>query len=284
MPTIPMHLLQDRAEIGIEIDYFKPGDKPEEEEPLGAHRDDHYIFFLVERGAAQLMIDFEVMRFTPNTLYFVLPGQVHHRISADMAYGWFLAVDTGLLTNEQRQVFEQRLTLQLPIALSDEMAGEFKEVLKPLFRHYCDNEGQPFYRQVLYSLLQAFTGMVAAQYKEQEAQSGMLFNRKYQLTQEFKTLLSNNLKEVKSPSAYAEKLNVSEVYLNEALKNTTGFPVSYWIMQEVMLEAKRLLFYTALNVKEIAHELGYEDHTYFSRIFKQQSGLTPLVFREQYRE
>jgi AraC family transcriptional activator of pobA len=53
-------------------------------------------------------------------------------------------------------------------------------------------------------------------------------------------------------------------------------------MQEVVLEAKRLLYYSRLNVKEIAYELGYEDHTYFSRLFKQNTEMTPLAFRRIY--
>lgn len=283
MPTIPMHQLLARAKTGVEIDNFQPGDKPEDEEPLGAHRDDHYIFFLVDSGSAELMIDFEVIPFVPRTLYFILPGQVHHRISADMAFGWYLAIDTGLLTNEQRQVFEQRLALQPVIALSDAEMQCYHDMLKPLYHHYNENAAQPFYRQILYSLVQAFTGAVAAHYKLHEEGDAKV-SRKQQLTREFKVLLSNNLKDIKSPSAYAEKLNVSEVYLNEAIKQTTGMPVSYWITQEVMLEAKRLLFYTELNVKEIAHELGYDDHTYFSRIFKQNSNKTPLAFRRRHRE
>ena len=116
------------------------------------------------------------------------------------------------------------------------------------------------------------------------ADSGMEKSRKAQLTQEFKSLLVQQMKTTKSPAAYAEKLNVSVSYLNEALKKLTGLPVSYWIMQEVMLEAKRLLYYSQLNVKEIAHELGYEDHTYFQRLFKQHMNITPLAFRARYRE
>lgn len=79
-------------------------------------------------------------------------------------------------------------------------------------------------------------------------------------------------------------LNVSESYLNEALKKTTGFPVSYWILHEVMLEARRMLYYTELNVKQIARGLGYPDPAYFSRLFSKAAGLTPLAFRQQYRK
>jgi AraC-like DNA-binding protein len=112
----------------------------------------------------------------------------------------------------------------------------------------------------------------------------MLMSRPVQLAQDFKKLLVEHVRTLKSPSAYAAKLNVSETYLNEALKKATGLSVSYWIQQEVILEAKRLLYYSQLNVKEIAHALGYEDHAYFSRLFKKAEGVTPLAFKADYRK
>ena len=89
---------------------------------------------------------------------------------------------------------------------------------------------------------------------------------------------------MKSPGAYAAALNISTSYLNEAVKDTTGLPVSYWIQQEVVIEAKRLLYYTDKTVKEIAYELGFDDHAYFSRLFVKAEGITALTFRKQYRE
>lgn len=280
---IPLHQLYDRADAGVEIDHFQPGDKADEAETLGAHRDDHYIFFLVESGTAELMIDFSSVAFVPGTIYFILPGQVHHRINTEMGYGWFLAIDTGLLSAAQRQIFEERLSLQQPQVLSPDDQQRFADFLEPLYRHYLEQEGQPFYRQILYSMLQAFTGMVAAHYQAAES-TGAAPNRKTQLSQAFKALLTEKYKTIKAPSAYAELLQVSASYLNEALKQITGLPVSYWIIQEIMLEAKRLLYYTNSNVKAIAHQLGYDDHTYFSRLFKQHAGMTPLDFRGHYRE
>jgi AraC family transcriptional activator of pobA len=283
MNEIPWHQLYDRADSGVEIDHFHPGDSYEDDEPLGAHRDDHYIFFLVESGNAELMIDFHVVPLTPGAIYFILPGQVHHRINAEIAYGWYLALDASLLSAAQRQVFEARLVLQQPIGLNAEEQQRFLQVLGPLYRHYLEQAEQPFYRPILYSFIQVFTGMVAALYQSVES-TGITPNRKRQLTQAFKALLTEKHKMLKSPSAYAGLLNVSTAYLNEALKQTTGLPVSHWIIQELMLEAKRLLYYTNSTVKEIAFQLGYADHAYFSRLFKEQVGQTPLAFRIAYRE
>jgi AraC-like DNA-binding protein len=108
--------------------------------------------------------------------------------------------------------------------------------------------------------------------------------RQAELTNRFKSLLAEEARTIKSPASYADRLNVSASYLNEVIKKKTGFPVSYWIQQEVILEAKRLLYYTQLNVKEIAHTLGYEDHSYFSRLFRKTTGNSAIAFRDRYRK
>ncbi len=89
---------------------------------------------------------------------------------------------------------------------------------------------------------------------------------------------------MKTPSSYAGALNITPSYLNEAVKKTTGFPASYWINQEIVLEAKRILFHTDSSVKEIAKQLGYEDCSYFTRVFTKISGVSPVAFRQNYRK
>jgi AraC family transcriptional activator of pobA len=96
--------------------------------------------------------------------------------------------------------------------------------------------------------------------------------------------MAENIRTIKSPSGYASRLNVSQSYLNESVKRITGFPVTYWIQQEVLLEAKRLLYHSELNVKQIAYELGYEDPSYFSRFFGRAAGMPALAFRALYRK
>jgi AraC-like DNA-binding protein len=49
----------------------------------------------------------------------------------------------------------------------------------------------------------------------------------------------------------------------------------------VLFEAKSLLKQTPMSVKEIVYWLGYEDPSYFNRVFKSKVGLTPLQYREQ---
>ncbi|WCT11971.1 helix-turn-helix domain-containing protein [Mucilaginibacter jinjuensis] len=284
MKTIPVHQLKDRGvPSGIDMHHFVPGELPAKVGDLGAHRDDHYLFFLLEDGHAELMIDFHKMDFYPNSLYYILPGQVHHRIKGDIAHGWYIAVDPMLISPEYRNVFETQLILQQPYVLDEKHMQQCQSLLNLLSQKHKEDQQSTFQIQILHSLLQSFVGMVACCYNQQQT-GGIQLTRPLQLSQQFKKLLSENIHTVKSPSAYAAKLNVSESYLNEALKKATGFSVSYWITQEVVMEAKRLLYYSELNVKQIAHNLGYDDHTYFSRLFKKSTDETPLGFRTQHRK
>jgi AraC family transcriptional activator of pobA len=283
MKDIPVHQLKDRATSGLHIKRFLEGDMPKPDEPLGAHRDDHYIFFIVETGSAVLMNDFQEIIFTPADMYYVLPGQVHHRISNDAATGWFIAIDTMLIQPDYRNIFENQLVLQKPYPLNDTQMRHCTSLLDLLCEKYEEDEQGTFYISIVHSLLQSFLGIAACCFS-QTGDPRLVLSRPSQLAQEFKKLLVEFVRTVKSPSAYAAKLNVSESYLNESLKKITGLSVSYWILQEVMLEAKRLLYYSQMNVKEIAHALGYEDHAYFSRLFKKAEGATPLAFRTNYRK
>lgn len=52
----------------------------------------------------------------------------------------------------------------------------------------------------------------------------------------------------------------------------------------VLKEAKRILYYTDLHIREIAYELGFEDHTFFSRFFMKHTSTTPLLFRNKFRQ
>jgi AraC family transcriptional activator of pobA len=283
MKDIPVHQLKDRATSGLVIHRFLEGDMPKPDEPMGAHRDDHYLFFLLEGGLASMMNDFQEVSFEGSQLYYILPGQVHHRIRNFHAFGWFIAVDTMLLSPDYRSIFENQLIMQQPYRLTDVQLNQCKNLLNLLYEKYCEDESRTFYLPVVHSLLQSFLGMAACCFSH-TGNPRLMTSRPVQLAQQFKKLLVEHVREVKSPSAYANMLNVSETYLNEALKKVTGMSVSYWIQQELLLEAKRLLYYSEMNVKEIAHTLGYDDHAYFSRLFKKTEGSTPLSFRRGYRK
>jgi AraC family transcriptional activator of pobA len=284
MKQIPIHLLKERTDTGMQIKRFK-GDLTvsEEQRLVGAHRDDHYIFFVLEKGSASIMIDFHDIDLPESCLYYILPSQVHQRIRKESGDGWFIAVDTSLVPPECRSVFEGRLFLQQPFVMSISEMKQCNDLMALLY-DICQQERESkFSIMALHALLRSFLA-IAAGYYDQNKGTGSQISRPAQLTAKFRDLLTSEMRRMKSPSHFAERLNVSETYLSEVIKKATGYPASFWIQQEVIMEAKRLLYYSQLTVKEIAHDLGYTDHSYFSRIFRKVAGMPANEFRELYRK
>ena len=95
----------------------------------------------------------------------------------------------------------------------------------------------------------------------------------------FSKLVSDNICENISVNEYASKLNLTADKLNEICKENYGQSPKTIILEKKITEAKRLLYFTDLSVKEIAFRLGFEDSSYFSRIFKQKTNLSPTEFK-----
>ncbi len=84
-------------------------------------------------------------------------------------------------------------------------------------------------------------------------------------------------------SDYAERLGISPDYLQKVVKRFTGKPPVAWIREAVILEAKALLLSSDLTVGEISGRVGVDDPAYFSRLFKKETGLTPVQYRKNHR-
>ena len=78
----------------------------------------------------------------------------------------------------------------------------------------------------------------------------------------------------------ADQLFVSPRYLSDLLKQETGKTAMELIHIFMISEAKNLLRLGEKGVAEIAYELGFENASYFTRLFKKQTGMKPLEFRK----
>jgi AraC-like DNA-binding protein len=252
-----------------------------------AHRDDYYLFLFLETATVALFtIDFEEIRLQGKSVFYVRPGQVHFASSFLKARGWALAIDSILVENDYKNIFEGLFLTQKTIALEASASTRMSETARLLYATIQAEQAEPtvFSSRIILHLGNVFIGIIAAHYARQQEYARHMKSRPALITHQFKELLSANYKAIKSPVHYAEKLNYSLSHLNESVKTYTGFPVSYWIRQQVVLEAKRLLYYTDMDVKEIAFSLGYEDYAYFSRLFSKAAGASPNAFRRRFRE
>ena len=285
--AIPVHSIGEESPLGIEFSWMEMTDDYTEiihkTHKNEVHRDDYYMFLFIESADAVLTVDFEEIEWHGESVFYVRPGQVHFVSSLRETRGWWMAIDTILIENIYKSLFEGRFSTQRPVSIDAATMAKLRETAL-LLNVSIEAPATRFSNVVISNLANVFIGTIAEQYARQDDNSQYGKSRSALIAHRFKDLLSDNFKAIKSPAEYAGLLNYSLSHLNESVKNVTGFPVSYWIHQQVVLEAKRLLYYTDLDVKEIAFRLGYDDHTYFSRLFSKVVGVSPNVFRRKLHE
>ena len=97
--------------------------------------------------------------------------------------------------------------------------------------------------------------------------------------EEFLTLVSEHFMTEKSVAFYAEKMYMTPKYLTTLVKNASGKTATDWIDTFLVLEAKNLLKYSNLTVKEIGYYLHFQSIPSFHKFFKGQTGMTPNEYR-----
>ncbi len=95
----------------------------------------------------------------------------------------------------------------------------------------------------------------------------------------FNLLVETHFKEEHSIAFYAEKLHKSPKTLSNSFAKYNKSPLQI-IHNRIVLEAKRQLLYTNKTSKEIAYDIGFEDASHLSRLFKKQTNLSPSAFKK----
>jgi AraC family transcriptional activator of pobA len=247
-----------------------------------SHRDDYHIFFLQENGTISIEIDFQQYTIEPFSVSYMHPNQVHRmRGEPKGVAASYLAISNEDLKPENLKLLED-IKPTPPLPLQEDIFSLISDAVSLCIK-ISERKHDRLYRPLLKDSCNTLVALIASQFLDQTRSSHNL-SRYELITRAFKSLLEQNFITAKTASGYADTLNISTSYLNECVKNSTGYSVSHHIQQRIILEAKRLLYHSAKSVKEISFELGYEDYPYFSRLFSKVTGITPLSFRNTNRD
>ncbi|QKE71691.1 helix-turn-helix domain-containing protein [Arthrobacter citreus] len=80
----------------------------------------------------------------------------------------------------------------------------------------------------------------------------------------------------------AKMSHLSPNYLSSVFKKEVGIPISEYIQRQRIEESKKLLQLTNYSISDIGTSLNFNDQSYFIKIFKKYTGLTPKQFRSNH--
>jgi len=276
--SIPVKSLAEKFDKGIAVGKISGDRSGSIEEADHSHRHDFHFFILQEEGRSHMEIDFKKCQLKRSTIVYIHPSQVHRMTKVENPGFYLLAISNENIDNRYLKLLED-ITPATPLVLKDSDFSIFIQAVQ-LCINLFERKHDKLYPAALKDSCNTLIGLMVSQYLHQTNPAASL-SRFEIVTRAFKQALEQHFIEYKRPSDYAKALNISIPYLNECVKNVTGFSVSHHIQQRVILEAKRMLYHSGKSVKEIAAELGYEDYGYFSRLFSKVAGTTALGFRNK---
>jgi AraC-like DNA-binding protein len=247
------------------------------------HRHNYPELFHFYRGRGSHLNDFREFAVRSPSLVFVEAGHVHAWPDAARLRGDMLSFDAGFAL--RTGAMEKSAALFLPPA----------PVVMPL-----NKPGAAIVRQSFLRIRREWHERGAGWLAAVRSCLGLLHvealraharlrsgaeppdNAAARLCREFHLLLERNVHARTTPRKLAATLGVSTDHLSAALRGVTGKSAARHIHDRLLLEARRLLAHSHLDVAEIAWHLGYDDASYFGRIFRRHEGITPGQFRNRF--
>lgn len=152
---------------------------------------------------------------------------------------------------------------------------EFKRVFERMIAAY--NVRKPYYETVCGGYLLSLLGIVMRSATEQQRR---LENHKNDRLDNVINYMNENFDQQVDLNKYSEMCYVSQSRFLHMFKDYTGFSPYKFHLKIRVERAMELLIYTSMSVDEISGLVGFNDCSYFCRVFKKFTGHTPLYYRK----
>ena len=237
-------------------------------------------WFSLPRVPGRMKLTLIPLRFSRGVCFFLQPGQMHHWNLSDDIEGFIVFYSQEIYNLYFGQKNIEEYPFYYSVNTSPEIVFESAEsnAILPYFDSMIlETQGNQMLKQdKIMNLLDIIHIEIARKYNETYVHEAHSYNVKIK---NFELLLEQFFKTEKTPSFYASQLHITLKHLNricnEILKKTT----TEVITDRIILETKRMLMDKKMSVNEIATELGYDDYSYFTRLFKKHTAMTPTAFR-----
>lgn len=93
--------------------------------------------------------------------------------------------------------------------------------------------------------------------------------------------VKDNIRQEMTIELLANIACVTKAHLGRLFRETLGYSPIQFVLRTRIQRAQRLLMTTSSSVSAISNEVGFNDVSYFIRLFKQKIGFTPQDYREQ---
>ncbi len=265
--TIADILQSNQETIPYYIGTFEGTEDPDIEWP---HRHAFYSLVWFTEGTGFYVVDFQEYEIRKDRIFFVNPKQVHNWDYSENSRGYVLMIDSTLATELHTETSYPYIDITSENNLLENILNNLLDEFKRQ-----DNLSDRYIKSGI-AYLYALSERIAGENNNYRNLADDRMQALRQLVYENHTL--------HKVEDYARKMNLSEDIFNTLVKTYTGISAKQYILDLKITEAKRQLIYSQFNINEIAFNLGFEDPSYFTRLFKKKTNLLPSAFLKKYRK
>ncbi|HEU4902007.1 MAG TPA: AraC family transcriptional regulator [Flavisolibacter sp.] len=248
------------------------------------YRQSNFLVLFVREGAGKRLIGPNTFTIRNNSLAIIPPRVIHASTYTMQPRGYFIIFRADFLL---QQAFPYKLLTSKSVlkpscqpftVLNCWQAADITAVFEKIIEE-C-NSGYEEKKQMIALKLLELLLLCDRFFREKTA--GEDTPDYPALLQTFNELIEHHFARHRNVQFYAAALHTHPNHLNALVKKATGLTAKQSITNRLVSEAKYFLVSTTLSVKEIAHELGFEDPNYFISFFKKNQHITPAGYRRQF--
>ncbi|BDS11115.1 helix-turn-helix domain-containing protein [Aureispira anguillae] len=254
-----------------------------EERNLDPHRHTYYELFLFFAGSGTHLIDFKEFNIQPPSIQLVAPHQLHQVKHSKDSQGYVIKIQPLLIASNPLlsnffNFIQYNQHFEVGVTINQEEAALLTNSYLFLESYKNTNSNDS-----LFAALSVLNLYISILKKHQRIDSQSENNPNNEHFNTFLTLAEKNYLIEKSADYYTQTMNISLNKLNAIVRERTGMSVKKFLINRVLLEAKRLIVHSEMSVKEIAYQLDFLEPAHFSNFFKKHLGGTPSKFRSEFR-
>ncbi len=253
--------------------------------PQLPHRVSFFILICIDQGEGKHMVDFKTVNFSPGSLIFVQPEQVH-------AFDFSAHPQGHIVLFTQKFLDRVHANMRLPnytpthlnqqhtalLMLDTENHSRINTFINEMCHEIKHVASDPLIVMYLFSTLALMLHRLRPQSRHDDLSTGQSIK-----LSDFFSLLQAHFTTTRDANWYANKLNITYKTLNTLCKLSNGLTAKNMIDAFTLIEMKRRLVIANLSTQKLAYDFGFDDVSNFVKYFKKHVGSTPSQFQKQYK-
>ncbi len=257
-------------------------------------RFDGYLVFFCVSGRVRMTVNLTDFDVVEDSLFINFPGDIITVPELDDSQKESLHFIVMAMTRE----YMSGMKVNMPQLMSRGIAllrnpclvltGEEKAIAKKYLELASDilRSNLLYKRECITSLLSSLFyldgGVIESRMNDAKAKAELaVADRSKVVFDRFISVVSEYHTQERGMAFYADKLCLTPKYLSKLVKAASGRSAPDWIDAYVMLEAKNMLKYSDMPIKEIVSRLNFPNPSTFHKFFKANTGITPLQYRKK---